>query len=97
MADFMLLMHGDAVRDTDPAAWDAYFAALSQSGCFDGGSSIGVGETFRRDGDAAPVSAHLEGFIRVRAADAADARRWIDSNPVYLAGGTVELRELPED
>lgn len=89
MADFMLLLHGDAGRDIDPAAWDAYFAALSQSGCFDGGSSIGAGETFRHGGNPAPVSAHLEGFIRVRAADLAEARRWIEGNPVYLAGGTV--------
>jgi len=97
MADFMLLMHGDAVRDTEPAAWDAYFSALSQSGCFDGGSSIGGGDTFRQGSNAAPVTAHLEGFIRLRAANLADARRWIEGNPVYLAGGTVELRELPED
>jgi hypothetical protein len=95
--DFLLLMHKDSVTESTAEQWDAYFGALSQSGCFLGGSSIGGGETFRQQLPPGPVGNHIEGFVRVRAENATAARQWVECNPVYLCGGTVELRDLPED
>ena len=95
MADFLLLMHDDATAPE--AGWDAYFQRLHQSGAFQGGSSIGGGATFRKTGTPASAALHLVGFVRVRADDLDAARAWLEGNPVYEAGGTVELRALPED
>jgi hypothetical protein len=93
-------MHGDvadrAIADDGPR-WSAYFDALRASGAFDGGSSIGPGASHKLGGAALPVTATLTGFIRVRAADLADARRFLVGNPIYDAGGTIEIRELPRD
>lgn len=97
MAEFMLLMHGDTTSPESDEAWGAYFGRLHASGTFKGGSSIGVGETCRKSGTAAPISANLMGYIKVEANDLAAARGWLDGNPVYEAGGTVEIRELPQD
>jgi hypothetical protein len=44
---------------------------------------------------AGAMSSHLSGFIRVAAADLAAARGLVAGNPVFEAGGTVEIRELP--
>lgn len=96
MADFLLLMHGDGGR-ADDELWPAYFARLRAAGAFEGGSAIGGGETYRKDGQPGPVSAALTGYIRVTAADRAAAQALLDGNPVYEAGGTVEIRELPRD
>jgi hypothetical protein len=71
--------------------------ALRASGQFDGGSSIGTGQCFRKVGSAASRTDALSGYIRVRAADIEDARRYLVGNPVFEAGGTVEIRELPRD
>ncbi|MDF8333655.1 hypothetical protein [Novosphingobium cyanobacteriorum] len=97
MKDFILLMHDDAVRAEDGAAWDAYFGALHRSGCFDGGSSIGAGRRFRKDGAIGAGALPVTGSIRVRAADLAGAEAFLSGNPVYEAGGTIEIRELPRD
>ena len=94
--DYILFMHDD-VGPTDDAAWAAYFTKLRASGGFDGGSSIGPGVCLRRDGVAKPTTSHLSGYIRVRAESMNDAKRFLDGNPVYEAGGTIELRELPRD
>lgn len=96
MTDYILLMHNDA-DDSLPQDWDGYFAFLRQSGAFEGGSSIGDGICLRKSGPVPDVTAQLGGYIRIVAADLDDARRFAIGNPVYMAGGTVEIRELPRD
>ena len=97
MPDFMLLMHDDVTADENPAAWDAYFTRLNRDGAFRGGSSIGPGTTVRREGEAGHLTAHLTGFIRIEADDLEHARQFVVGNPVFEAGGTVEIRALPRD
>jgi hypothetical protein len=96
MADYILLMHGDAIgeRETD---WPTYLDRLSAAGRLRGGSAIGRGACFRREGVAGVPADHLTGFIRITATDLDDAATCLPGNPVYEAGGTVEIRLLPED
>ena len=100
MKQFMLLMFSDA-RDGaiagDGRRWDEYLSGLRASGRFDGGSSIGSGVRARKAGADLPTQLELDGFIRVRAVDLDDARRFLAGNPVYEGGGIVEIRELPVD
>jgi hypothetical protein len=42
----------------------------------------------------AEISDNLVGFIRVCANDLNHARELVNGNPVFEAGGTVEIREL---
>jgi len=97
MPDFILLMHNDTQAPENSTLWDLYLGSLRQIGAFAGGSSIGGGTTMRRFADPAPLSAQLTGFIRITAKDLDEAKRLVEGNPVLEAGGTVEIRELPED
>ena len=97
MIDYILLMHNDARAEGDDVAWEHYFGDLHQSGAFEGGSSIGAGQCFRKDGAPGPASDHLTGFIRVNAANLDAAKAFLAGNPVYEQGGTIEIRELPHD
>ncbi len=97
MMDFIILMHGDALCEPADVMWGSYFESLSEQGVFEGGSSIGAGSAFRKQGVPAPESAHFTGFIRVKAATMEDAVKLLNGNPVYESGGTVEVRELPRD
>ena len=93
MADYIFFMHDDA---PDPVGdWAPYLAGLRARGCFEGGSEIGDGICVTRSGSERPITAQLTGFIRVQAADLTEARALLVGNPVYDAGGTVEIRELP--
>ncbi len=94
MADFLFLMHGDSNESGD---WPAYLAKLRQSGCFQGGSSIGGGMSVRKDGATPSTTSYLVGYIRVEARDLDHARTLLEGNPVFESGGTVEIRELPRD
>jgi len=103
----------DSQLANDAEAWERYFALLQQSGSFAGGSEIGVGRCFRKEIErsgsesmsgamqkaAIPQanSDHLTGFIRVQVANMAGAEALLSGNPVYEAGGTVEIRELLRD
>lgn len=95
MADYLLLMHGGSAEDE--AAWGPYLAGLRAAGALEGGSAIGGGFCATRSGDAPGITAHLNGYIRVQAASLDAARALLAGNPVFEAGGVVEVRELPVD
>lgn len=97
MPEFILFMHGDSlVTNADtPAAWEAYLNGLQQAGVLRGGSAIGTGHCVRRAGEAPGISRQLVGYVKLEARDIGHARELVAGNPVYEAGGTVEIRELP--
>lgn len=97
MPDFMFLMHRDLTASEDEDAWDSYLGALRAAGVFQGGSGMAGGVALRKSGTPGALSSHISGYIRVAAEDADHAARLLAGNPVYEAGGTVEIRELPRD
>ena len=92
MAEYILLMHDDA--DDDETAWEPYLRGLRQRGVLEGGSAIGDGVCVCKRGKPPAVTSHLTGYIRVTADSLEQARSLLIGNPVFEAGGTVEIREL---
>lgn len=100
MSDYMLLMHRDAHNPqaaADLERWSEYLAWLQGTGQFEGGSSIGAGLRLRKGRPDQPEDSDLSGFIRVRASSLEEARAFLSGNPVYEAGGSVTVCELPRD
>jgi hypothetical protein len=93
MADYIFLMHDDAAAEED--GWEPYLKRLQQGGFFQGGSAIGEGVCARKRGAPASLTAHVSGYIRVSAESLDQAKSLLAGNPVFEAGGTVEIRELP--
>ena len=94
MNDYIIFMHDDAKEET-AAAWEAYLTMLRASGRFSGGSEIGQGVCLAASGQAKPISAHLSGYLLVRAESIEDVKKLLKGNPTLDGGGTVEIRELP--
>jgi hypothetical protein len=92
MVDYVFLMHDDA---DDEGSWEPYLQRLKTNGSFEGGSAIGDGVCVRKRGTAPSVTAHLSGFIRVKADNIEHAKTLLAGNPHFEGGGTVEIRELP--
>lgn len=94
MNDYILLMY----QAPEPISldWPAYFSRLRRSGQFSGGSSIGSGLRLSKSGAAEQSATPLVGYIRVTADSLEDAQSLLAGNPVYEAGGVVEIRELPK-
>jgi hypothetical protein len=98
MNDYMVLMHDHALEsERKRAPSEEYFKKRQASGQFVGGSSIGHGECVAKSRQTRSFSAQLTGYIRVRAESLQAAKKFLEGNPVYEAGGTVEIRELPPD
>ena len=98
MNDYIFLMHNDArdgVHDRGEA-WAAYFARLRKASAFQGGSAIGDGVCLSKTGTPPGITPHLAGYILVKAESLERARELVQGNPVFEAGGTVEIRELPQ-
>jgi hypothetical protein len=94
MPDYLFLMHNDAVAAGQ--AWAPYLHMLIEDGTLRGGSAIGDGVCERKHGVPAALTSHLAGFMRVSADNLEHARSLLAGNPVFEAGGTVEIRELPQ-
>lgn len=93
MPDFLFLMHNDA---TSPErSWEPYLRKLRLGGHLQGGSATGLGISLRKSGEPGPLTTSLGGYVKVSAADLAEARTLLAGNPVYEADGTVEIWELP--
>ena len=92
-------MHG-AASDGEPNRsgdeWAAYFAKLRHAGVFQGGSAIGDGVCVSKSTAVPGITPHLSGYIRVQAKSLSHARELVIGNPVFEAGGTVEIRALPK-
>jgi hypothetical protein len=99
MHDYIIFMHNDvppgATVNTD--AWTGYLARLRESGGFQGGGSIGDGLCLSRGPTQPRVTRHITGYIKIRADSLEHAQGMVPGNPVFEAGGTVEIRELPRD
>lgn len=97
MRDFIMLMHNDAVEEPTSEMWSSYFSFLRGRRVYEGGSSIGAGEVFRKQAIRGKASEHLAGYVRVQAGSLTEATELLIGNPVFECGGTVEIRELPRD
>ncbi len=90
-------MHNDTVAPEHVDDWGAYLGRLRDGGEFEGGSSIAAGSGYRKQGSPAPGADQLVGYLLVRARSADEVLAHLEGNPVYEAGGTIEIRELVED
>lgn len=70
--------------------------SIASNAIADCGSSIGQGERLRNGHLGQPSDTQISGFIRVRAENLDKAKNLLVGNPVYEAGGTVDIRELPQ-
>lgn len=96
MPDYIFLMHQDTIQNPEEN-WEPYITALQKLGKFGGGSAIGTGITVKKSGAPFAVNTPISGFIRVEAESIENAKTLLAGNPVYEAGGTVEIRELIVD
>lgn len=98
MNDYIFFMHDDTPRGAADRSeeWAAYFAKLRRAGAFQGGSSIGDGVCASKSASVPGITRHISGYMRIQAESLSDARELVIGNPVFEAGGTVEIRELPK-
>jgi hypothetical protein len=95
MTEFIMLMHNDYDLGDTPENWDAYLEGLSQKGVLRGGSAIGAGFCLRKSDPIPEITQNIVGYVKLEVRDPDDVLEFVKGNPVYEAGGTVEIRELP--
>jgi hypothetical protein len=95
MNSYLLLMHNDVPEDRRIGDWEPYIEQLRQEGHFEGGSAIGEGVCVAKSRMAPEITGHLSGYVRIQAENLSHAKSLVQGNPVFEAGGTVEIRELP--
>jgi hypothetical protein len=96
--EYIIFMHADAsLSENADEQWAQYLAKLRALGAFDGGSAIGGGVAMSKLAKTTLITDHITGYIRVRAPNLDAACALVAGNPVYEAGGTIEVRELPRN
>ncbi|MEP3278193.1 MAG: hypothetical protein ABJN26_15345 [Stappiaceae bacterium] len=96
--EFLFLMHNDYhVEPEDSENWGPYLASLTQKGVMRGGSAFGEAVCARKPPASPQQASTLVGYIKVAANDVEEAKQLLRGNPVFEAGGTIEIRELTID
>jgi hypothetical protein len=89
----LFLMYMDVLEGNGTTAtWEQYVKKLQASGQFKGGSAIGRGECVTKSRTPKSTTSHLAGYIRVQAESFEAAKKLLEGNSVFEAGGTVETR-----
>jgi hypothetical protein len=91
LTDYIFLMHGHEVVGD----WGLYIDRLVAQGVMRGGSAMGDGVCVRKSGEVPGITAHIGGYIKVEVDSLESAKALLPGNPVYEAGGVIEIRELP--
>lgn len=87
MPEYVMIMMGSA-SDGD---WDTYVESLIESGKFRGGSSLGNGISVAKG--AKDGECQVTGFMRFSADNIEEIRHLLAGNPLYEAGGRIEVIE----
>jgi hypothetical protein len=88
-------MHDDVTSAVNDSDWAPYIERLTTIGALRGGSAIGEGRCLRKSGSARDVSTTVTGYLKLWAASIDEGADLLAGNPVFEAGGSVEIRELP--
>lgn len=91
MPQYVMVMMGAA----SSGDWDNYIGVLVNSGCFTGGSSLGNGISVSKN--EADRECQITGYMRFSAQNIDEARKLVAGNPLFEAGGRIELlEEIPD-
>lgn len=91
MADFVMVMLGSQSEGD----WETYIRKLIDSGSFRGGSSLGKGAKVSKNSMDSDCS--ITGYIRLSARNLDEAKMLLAGNPLFEAGGVIELLEEVPD
>lgn len=95
MTEYILLIHDDPKTGASADEWNRFFTAAQESRFFKGGSAIGDRITLG-SAPAAKSSDHIVGYMRFDTDDKEKLLSLLNSHPVVVHGGTIELCELPK-
>ena len=91
---YLLLIHDNVTSASTDSDWADFIAKAKETGMFRGGSELGP-RVIVGPGKAVPSSEHISGFMRFDADDKLRLLELLQSHPIVIHGGTVELIEMP--
>lgn len=93
--EYILFIHNNTDISTTNEQWNKFFEEAENSGLFRGGSEI-ANQTQLGSKPVAKITDHIDGFMLFEAEDKNQILQLLDKHPVALAGGTLELCEMPK-
>ncbi|MFZ4683819.1 MAG: hypothetical protein ACOYMS_15040 [Terrimicrobiaceae bacterium] len=95
MTQYILLIQGNVKSTPTAEEWEQFITAAQASGLFRGGSEIGE-RIVVGDAPSAQSTEHITGYMRFDSDDRQKVLDLLQSHPVVLHGGSVELCEMPK-
>jgi len=93
--EYILFIHKNATTSAAAEEWTAFFDEARTSGMFAGGSEIGNGIMLGKQ-HAPSITDSVGGFMRFDTEDKNALLRLLETHPVLVHAGTLELCEMPK-
>ncbi len=92
--EYILFIHNNARTRASAEEWDCFFTKARASGMFAGGSEIANRQLLGMQPGLC-ITDSIGGFMRFEADDKSALLQLLESHPVLVHGGTIELCEMP--
>ena len=92
--EYILFIHNNADSRASAAEWDRFFSDARASGMFTGGSEIDNRVLLGKP-DLPPITDTVGGFMRFDTEDKNALLRLLETHPVLVHGGSLELCDMP--
>ena len=96
MANYLYLFKDDVIQPMDMQAWGTFIDHLIERDHFVGGGPLGDGCTRQGNAPNDAITHSIAGYMVVTADSLEQAVAMLDRCPTIVAGGSVEVRLVPE-
>jgi len=93
--EYIIFIHNNTDKKTAEEQWHSFFSLATDSGMFQGGSEIYNSEAM--GSKIIPnIMDTISGFMRFETSDKNKLLSLLDKHPVIIAGGSLEICEMPK-
>lgn len=93
--EYIIFIHKNTDTPTTDDQWNTFFTTARQSGLFKGGSAIGERYAIGTK-EVTPITRTVGGYMRFDADSLEELQALLETHPVVVNGGTVEICEMPK-
>ena len=94
--EYIVLIHTNTETTPSNHEWSAFINKAIESKLFKGGSAIGSSVSIGSK-QTSLITNNIGGFMRFDSENKTDLLKLLESHPVVLHGGTIELCEMPKN
>ena len=95
--EYLAIIYNNTDVPSSEREWDDFFILAKESGFFLGGSQVGNNRQIIGKGIESTFGTNIGGYMKFKCNNIGQITKLLNSHPVIINGGSIELIDLPKD